>query len=118
MIQSLDEALVATDEELFSELGSRAYILDNQIVLKKSLGGNNEDGGRRVFEYLLPRIRLALCDDWNACAKAKHYKDKAELVMVICDTLIAANIAPIPMATIAVLCVRMGINKLCNCEAT
>jgi len=112
----LSAVLALSDADLFRQIGMRAYVYDGQVVIKKSFGDpDDEQNGRRVFDSLLPRIRAVLCDQWRGCEKLAMYPDESALALVIADTYFTNKIAPLPVATLAVLTVRIGVKRICNC---
>jgi len=75
-----------------------------------------ESDGRAKFNQLVPDIRTRLCEQWQACEQVKRYEDETALTMAIADVLMTIS-ATLPMATIAVLVVKIGVRKFCNCPA-
>ncbi len=113
---SVQDALRLDDAELFRDLGRRAYVFREQLILKKSFDDpDDEENGRRVFEHLTPRLRRLICDEWGGCEKLARYSDESALAVAVCDTIIATKVVPLPAATLAVLVVRIGVKRLCNC---
>ena len=75
-----------------------------------------EADGRAKFNALVPDIRTRLCTQWHACEQVKKYEDEAALMMAIGDVLMTLS-ATLPVATLAVLVVKIGVKKFCNCPA-
>ena len=75
-----------------------------------------EEDGRARFRRLEPDIRSRLCTQWRACEKVKRYEDEAALSMAVGDVLMSLS-STLPVATVAVLIVKMGVKKFCNCPA-
>jgi hypothetical protein len=119
ILTQVQVALEATDGELFQEIGKRAYLFKGELILKKSSGGPEKDekGGRQVFGHLLPEIRRVVCDLWGACEKLGKFPNETALGTAVAGALLANNVAPtsVPIATLTVLTMRIGIKQLCNC---
>jgi hypothetical protein len=73
-----------------------------------------EENGRARFKQLEPDIRARLCKQWRACEQVKHYEDEVALTMAVGDVLMTLT-ATVPVATLAVIVVKIGIKKFCNC---
>ncbi|NOT70618.1 MAG: hypothetical protein HOP09_04805 [Hyphomicrobium sp.] len=108
-------AVQLSDAELFTELGKRAYLQNDVLIMKRGAGSDDENGGRKVFEHLLPKLRKLICEDWKACEQADRYGDEVSLVVAISDTIITNKVAPLPAATLAVLVTRIGVKRFCAC---
>jgi len=115
----MEVALLATDAELFQEIGRWSYMYAGAVLPKQTSGGaaRDEKGGREVFKHLLPHITRVVCDQWGACEKLSTFPDEATFGTAMAGALIADNVAPtpLPIAMIAVLTMRIGIKKLCKC---
>ena len=74
-----------------------------------------EADGRAKFNQLVPDIRARLCEQWHACEQVKRYEDETALTMAIADVMTIS--ATLPIATVAVLVVKIGVKKFCNCPA-
>jgi hypothetical protein len=115
----MEVALEATDAELFREIGKRAYLSRGELILRKKSGGPEsvETSGRQVFAHLLPDITRVVCDQWGACEKLGEFTNEAAFGTAMAGALLAEKVAPtaFPIATIAVLTMRIGIKKLCKC---
>jgi hypothetical protein len=75
-----------------------------------------EADGRAKFNKLVPDIRTRLCAQWHACEQVKRYEDETALTMAIGDVLMTLS-STLPVATLAVLVVKIGVKKFCNCPA-
>lgn len=75
-----------------------------------------EGDGRAQFNELEPDIRRRLCAQWRACEQVKRYEDETALTMAIGDVLMTVGSA-VPVATLAVLVMKIGVKKFCNCPA-
>jgi len=75
-----------------------------------------EADGRAKFNALVPDIRTRLCAQWHACEQVKKYEDEAALTMAIGDVLMTLS-STLPVATLAVLVVKIGVKKFCNCPS-
>ena len=75
-----------------------------------------EVDGRAKFNELVPDIRTFLCAQWHACEQVKKYEDETALTMAIGDVLMTLS-STLPVATLAVLVVKIGVRKFCNCPA-
>jgi hypothetical protein len=115
--EQIEAALRATDADLYRQIGARAYVLDGDVILKKSPGEPNrhEEHGRSVFASLRPDIERIVCREWGACEKLARYTDETELAMVIADTFVTFQLIAMPMVTFAVLATRIGIKRICKC---
>ena len=115
----MEVALEATDAELFQEIGKRAHLFKDELVLEKTSGGleSDERRGRQVFAHLLPDITRVVCDQWGACEKLSKFTDEAAFGTAMAGALLAEKVTltAFPIATIAVLTMRIGIKKLCKC---
>lgn len=95
------------------EIG-RSQLEENK---EKTTSPKFENLGRSFFKSLRPRIENQLCQEWGACEKMKadKYVDEGQLSAVICDVL-AASFSSIPVATVSVLIVKIGVKRFCKCE--
>jgi hypothetical protein len=75
-----------------------------------------EADGRAKFNALVPDIRTRLCTQWHACEQVKKYDDETALTMAIADALLTLS-STLPFATLAVLVVKIGVKKFCNCPS-
>lgn len=113
------KTLSASDAELFADLGSRAYISEGRLIHKRSVQDpNDEENGKKIFAFILPELRRVICDDWQACRRMNKYPDELALVVAISDTIVTTKVIPLPAVTLAVLAVRIGVKRLCNCHGS
>lgn len=75
-----------------------------------------EEHGRAKFRELEPDIRTRLCEQWRACEQVKKFEDEVALTMAIGDVLMTLG-ATLPIASISVLVVKIGVKKFCNCPS-
>lgn len=80
--------------------------------------GNEVDRGKALFSDLEPRLRQAICDDWNFCAKRHdpELQDTLTLITGISDIIAGLTIG-FPPVLITVIMVKKGLTSFCNCEA-
>jgi hypothetical protein len=70
--------------------------------------------GQSLFNRVLPKLRECVCDQWGACEKIEQYQNLIQLSEVLA-TLISPVVPQISPAVAAVIIVKMGLSKFCNC---
>ena len=106
MNDEVADLLSKSDDQLFTRLGR---------VVDKSVSGDDDaaEAGRSYFEARLSAFATAVCGDERITALRRQHADAATLGAAIVDVLTALLGVP-GVATVAVLLLRYGLDKLCG----
>lgn len=110
-----------------AEYGKLSAVPDDELMLQlgEAVGGTDLDAGRPTRGELIRRAEQWMLTERAAFAqricgdpriadfRSGKKSDKFELFLVICDCLTGLH-GGVPVATVAVLLLRLGINTLCG----
>jgi hypothetical protein len=76
-------------------------------------------GPADAWKQLVPRLRQAVCQDWNWCRRRQdnRFDDKITLAFAIAEVLTATTLPwGVPVALVTVILVKFGLDKFCECR--
>jgi hypothetical protein len=105
--------LESSEKDLFIKVG--AALLADSMAGRPPLEHDLELTGRNWFAQHLNEFRHAICGNHHVkiYLEGKSNADRAQLVAAIVD-LIATVTGNVPAATVAVLLLNQGLEKLCS----
>jgi hypothetical protein len=79
--------------------------------------GTEEEVGKKYFLAIKQKIETSICKDWDYCKKINDakFQDRSNLIITISDIVASITIG-IPPAAVTALILKIGLDKICNCE--
>lgn len=103
------------DDILYKRIGES--IVNDHSVLGKPIQKVIEDGKNWFDEWYKENnkfLKRKICFEAKYCKELKRIENEVQLISIIIDTLIAVSIN-VPIVTVAILLVRLKLDKLCKC---
>jgi hypothetical protein len=92
-------------------------LLDELSVYAEASGATYR--GKAALEQIEPRLRQAVCQDWNWChwRQDARFADQIDLAVAVAGALTATALPwGAPTALAAVILVKFGLDKFCKCQ--
>jgi hypothetical protein len=106
-----------TRDELTRYLArNQADLLDELSVYAAASGVPR--GPAEAWAQLVPLLRQAICQDWQWCQRRQdnRFDDKITLAFAVAEALMGTTLPwGVPIALVAVILVKFGLDKFCAC---